>query len=524
MDTSPQPLALQATVEDYHSSEDDDSVVLSPSSIRNRTNVSTKRATLSTKQSNSHLKNVSKNQEPLIVDLRSDSGYSSYTTSTRSSADWASSTNNDIRLRVDGSAPLNLQLSGDMEGRTLQLVPAENGMTDLVIGNTRDGEKAYHTERGGIEGATKNRRTVVEAPTRRRTEYDSDRSSRSPRGEVRYGQDDRNRRPSSRSREPAVVVSARNRRPSVSRRRPMSYYPPGTQAYGHPTGDAQYMPPYPSYPYYMQQPYIHSYGVQPQPPQYSARYGTSTVQNNRAPYPGAYSGPNMWTTGPMTPDPSPRPSLTGPRPSLTGPPVPPVVIHHHQHSQPTDWPAPTVMSGRGVAHAESSDSSYSESEEDEIGFGRGNRARALMPPPSVPRSRRAGFTSEPTILKATTNEVYVPAKEAGIVPRERKSARRKSLSIGGTRPANEADVFEQKVQRLSDEEDEEETFIYHTDGKEARGSSVHLRKDPDAPKRGLSAYMFFANEEREKVREDNPGIKFGGFTCVSQSLTQRFKF
>jgi hypothetical protein len=33
--------------------------------------------------------------------------------------------------------------------------------------------------------------------------------------------------------------------------------------------------------------------------------------------------------------------------------------------------------------------------------------------------------------------------------------------------------------------------------------------DPNAPKRGLSAYMFFANAEREKVREENPGIKFG---------------
>lgn len=29
------------------------------------------------------------------------------------------------------------------------------------------------------------------------------------------------------------------------------------------------------------------------------------------------------------------------------------------------------------------------------------------------------------------------------------------------------------------------------------------------PKRGLSAYMFFANEQREKVREENPGISFG---------------
>lgn len=33
--------------------------------------------------------------------------------------------------------------------------------------------------------------------------------------------------------------------------------------------------------------------------------------------------------------------------------------------------------------------------------------------------------------------------------------------------------------------------------------------DPNMPKRGLSAYMFFANEQRDGVREDNPGIKFG---------------
>ena len=36
--------------------------------------------------------------------------------------------------------------------------------------------------------------------------------------------------------------------------------------------------------------------------------------------------------------------------------------------------------------------------------------------------------------------------------------------------------------------------------------------DPNAPKRGLSAYMFFANEQRENVRNDNPGIAFGKFS------------
>lgn len=33
--------------------------------------------------------------------------------------------------------------------------------------------------------------------------------------------------------------------------------------------------------------------------------------------------------------------------------------------------------------------------------------------------------------------------------------------------------------------------------------------DPNAPKRGLSAYMFFANDQRDTVREENPGISFG---------------
>jgi len=45
-----------------------------------------------------------------------------------------------------------------------------------------------------------------------------------------------------------------------------------------------------------------------------------------------------------------------------------------------------------------------------------------------------------------------------------------------------------------------------------RGGKVERRrgkKDPNAPKRGLSAYMFFANEQRENVREENPGISFG---------------
>ncbi|KAH9886852.1 HMG box protein [Xylariomycetidae sp. FL2044] len=47
-----------------------------------------------------------------------------------------------------------------------------------------------------------------------------------------------------------------------------------------------------------------------------------------------------------------------------------------------------------------------------------------------------------------------------------------------------------------------------------------IRKRKDGPKRGLSAYMFFANEQRENVREENPGISFGQ---IGKILGERWK-
>lgn len=59
-----------------------------------------------------------------------------------------------------------------------------------------------------------------------------------------------------------------------------------------------------------------------------------------------------------------------------------------------------------------------------------------------------------------------------------------------------------------------------TGGKKKKGTFINFTSvnlttdqmsfpDPNAPKRGLSAYMFFANEQRDNVREENPGISFG---------------
>lgn len=55
---------------------------------------------------------------------------------------------------------------------------------------------------------------------------------------------------------------------------------------------------------------------------------------------------------------------------------------------------------------------------------------------------------------------------------------------------------------------------------ERRQKTARRKKDPNAPKRSLSAYMFFANEQRDVVRAENPGIAFGQ---VGKLLGERWK-
>jgi HMG (high mobility group) box len=46
------------------------------------------------------------------------------------------------------------------------------------------------------------------------------------------------------------------------------------------------------------------------------------------------------------------------------------------------------------------------------------------------------------------------------------------------------------------------------------------KKDPRAPKRALSAYMFFSQDWRERIRHENPEASFGwSFSLVLVSLT-----
>ncbi|KAL0450590.1 UNVERIFIED_CONTAM: FACT complex subunit SSRP1 [Sesamum latifolium] len=45
------------------------------------------------------------------------------------------------------------------------------------------------------------------------------------------------------------------------------------------------------------------------------------------------------------------------------------------------------------------------------------------------------------------------------------------------------------------------------------------KKDPNAPKRAISAFMFFSQTERENVKKSNPGISF---TEVGKVLGERW--
>ncbi|KNG48319.1 hypothetical protein TW65_05228 [Stemphylium lycopersici] len=96
--------------------------------------------------------------------------------------------NNEIRLRVDANAPLSLQFNGDMEGRTLRMIPGENGMADLVISGGR-GDSVYHnSERGSV---TDERNAVALRKPRRQVEEMTEGSTESrhrKRRESRVGQ------------------------------------------------------------------------------------------------------------------------------------------------------------------------------------------------------------------------------------------------------------------------------------------------------------------------------------------------
>jgi hypothetical protein len=52
--------------------------------------------------------------------------------------------------------------------------------------------------------------------------------------------------------------------------------------------------------------------------------------------------------------------------------------------------------------------------------------------------------------------------------------------------------------------------------KEKAVKKGRAKKDPSAPKKPLSAFMFFSSKNRNRIKEENPGVSFGitGLTQV----------
>ena len=48
-----------------------------------------------------------------------------------------------------------------------------------------------------------------------------------------------------------------------------------------------------------------------------------------------------------------------------------------------------------------------------------------------------------------------------------------------------------------------------SDDKKKAGAKKKAKKDPDAPKKAMSAFMYFSNKMRPKIKAENPDISFG---------------
>ncbi|ORZ01322.1 high mobility group box domain-containing protein [Syncephalastrum racemosum] len=66
----------------------------------------------------------------------------------------------------------------------------------------------------------------------------------------------------------------------------------------------------------------------------------------------------------------------------------------------------------------------------------------------------------------------------------------------------------------------ESTKVTKRAAKSEDGSKRKTKKDKTGPKRGLSAYMFFSQENRQKVKDEHPDANFG---TIGKILGEKWK-
>merc|ERR1712200_27607 len=110
-----------------------------------------------------------------------------------------------------------------------------------------------------------------------------------------------------------------------------------------------------------------------------------------------------------------------------------------------------------------------------------------------------------------------PAKKATKAPAKKAAAKSPAKKAPAKSPAKKAPA---KKAAKSPAKAKASPLKKVAKGKvEKKEKKVKAKKDPNAPKRGLSAFMFFAKEERPKVLKDNPSF---GVPEVGKELGARW--
>lgn len=101
----------------------------------------------------------------------------------------------------------------------------------------------------------------------------------------------------------------------------------------------------------------------------------------------------------------------------------------------------------------------------------------------------------------------------------------KAIKIAAADYVEKQEGLSFKKKLVKKDSDESKKLMYLEDSKDAERKSIFMNtvafelpvsnskskksKDPNAPKKGMSAFMIFSNDHRNKVRDANPSLSFG---------------
>lgn len=121
------------------------------------------------------------------------------------------------------------------------------------------------------------------------------------------------------------------------------------------------------------------------------------------------------------------------------------------------------------------------------------------------------------------NSVSCEVIGAYSTPKEAKAA-----AVGYVENSNEGVVYKKKQKKQNDEQKQ---LMYVQDSSEHTRNSIFMhtvsfelpkkqKKDPNAPKKPLSAFMIFSNEQRGRIKKENPEDDFG---TIGKKIGQEWK-